>query len=40
MKEFSFQKRHVDMKDILMLLVEGSLYHSSQEVRMAAAKLL
>ena len=40
MSEFPFDKRKIDVEEILNLLVEGSLYHSNHEVRSAGVKLL
>jgi hypothetical protein len=40
MGEFKLEKRKVDFRDILTLLVEGALYHNNSEVRTTAAKTL
>lgn len=40
MNEFNFDKRKIDYREILRLLVEGALYHASNEVRTQAVDLL
>ena len=40
MSEFRLEKRKVDLKEILVLLIEGALYHNSSEVRTMAVKTL
>ncbi len=40
MGEFRFEKRKVDFREILVLLIEGALHHSSSEVRTTAVKVL
>lgn len=40
MGEFNFEKRKIDYGEILRVLVEGALYHSNNEVRLYAVKLL
>jgi hypothetical protein len=40
MNEFNFEKKKVDIGEILHLLVEGSLFHSNNEVRMQGVELL
>lgn len=40
MAEFKFEKRKIDLREILTLLIEGALHHNSSEVRVLAVKVL
>jgi hypothetical protein len=40
LSEFNFEKRKIDFREILKLLVEGSIYHASNEVRTQGVELL
>jgi hypothetical protein len=40
MGEFKLEKRKIDLREILTLLIEGALHHNSSEVRVLAVKTL